>query len=146
MTSEANIGVKIVSGFDKDKSTDAILTIEDIRINLHWKGTFTGRDKGDQFIRYEDITSIGFKKGLLLGQIIISFSGGKFKIDNINKPIGPNFVSNVQKRIADARKAGNNHVNALSPMDEIKKAKELLEIGAISEEEFNKIKNKYLNS
>lgn len=146
MTSEANIGVKIVSGFDKDKSTDAILTIEDIGINLHWKGTFTGRDKGDQFLRYEDITSIGFKKGILLGQIVINFSGGKFKIDNITKSIGPIFVSNVQKRIEDARKAKNDPQNIVSPMDEIKKAKELLDIGAITEDEFNAIKNKYLNT
>lgn len=32
----------------------------------------------------------------------------------------------------------------ISPLDEIKKAKELLEIGAITEEEFQIIKNKYL--
>lgn len=35
--------------------------------------------------------------------------------------------------------------NNISYMDEIKKAKELFDIGAISEEEFEEIKNKYLN-
>jgi len=40
----------------------------------------------------------------------------------------------------------SSKIDSKNPLDEIKKAKELLEIGAITEEEFNEIKKKYLES
>ncbi len=136
------LGVEI-DGFDKDKSTSAILTLEKDGIKLHWKGTFTGRDKGDQFIRYGDITSIAFKKGLIQGKIELRFPGGDIKLGHINKKDGIKFVSNVQDRIKSI-KYEPEEMKKTSAMDEIRKAKELLDMDAITKEEFAKIKRKYL--
>lgn len=135
----------VLDGYDNKKKTNAILTLKDEGIELNWKGVFTSRDKGLQEIKYSNITSIGLKKGLVLGTVEIRFPGGKIKIGQVNKNLGNLFVSNVKQRIKNLQDNQQNQ-SSLSPMEEIKKAKELLEIGAITEEEFDKIKKSYLKN
>jgi len=133
-----------IQGFDDEKYTDAILTLHERGLNLHWKGTFTKRDKGDQFIRYGDITSIALEKGLVYDRIDIMFAGGKIKIGLIDKVDGSDFVSSVQEQIANLRDINENNSKKSNPIDEIKKAKELLDSGAITEEEFVKLKKRII--
>jgi len=120
-------------------------------INITWngfkfalEGTFTKRDKGDQFIRYGDITSIALEKGLVYDRIDIMFAGGKIKIGLIDKVDGSDFVSSVQEQIANLRDINENNSKKSNPIDEIKKAKELLDSGAITEEEFVKLKKRII--
>lgn len=87
---------------------------------------------------YETITSVKHKKGLALGYIKIYTGGNKAKIDNIANNEIDAFVQFIRSNI------GKNTGQAPGIMDEIKKAKELLDMGAITEEEFEKIKKEYL--
>lgn len=57
---------------------------------------------------------------------------------------GDAFVTVLRERLNKARKVKYGKSGKISPMDEIKKAKELLDAGAITEEEFENIKKKYL--
>jgi hypothetical protein len=102
-----------------------------------------GRDIGSQESKYSDITSIAFKKGILLGNIEIIFPGGKIKIGKVHNDLGNLFVSNVKKRIQKYPKKPK--MEALSPIDKIKKAKELLDSGLITQDQFEEIRDKYLD-
>lgn len=118
-----------------------------------------------QFIKYRDIQSIQDKTnvsrqaGLGLGlmglassaitqkTIEIQFIGGKVLIRDIKKDNAINFIHAVRKKIRISRENAeklSKTTEKVDPMDRIRKAKELLDVGAISEEENQKIKNKYL--
>ena len=132
----------ILTGWDEEKERDATLTLKDEGIELQWK-SFLGRDIGSQETKYSDITSIAFKKGILLGTIEIIFPGGKIKIGKAHNDLGNLFVSNVKKRIQNYPKKPK--MEALSPIDKIKKAKELLDSGLITQDQFEEIRDKYLD-
>lgn len=131
-----------IEGYDSEKGCEAILNLDKNGVKCRWKGFYTNRDKGLQTINYSNITSIIFKKGLVFGTVEIRFSGGKIKIDNVNKELGNLFVSNVKRRMINANK--NTSANNINPIDEVKKAKDLLDAGAISQEQFEQIRDKYL--
>lgn len=143
-----------LKGYDEDSRSNVILTAEEDGLKFDRKGVFLGGNKGEQFVRYADIASIGYaKKGFVLGNVLIMVPGGRIKIKNVTPIDGNRFVSAIQKRIMEVKSKANEPVEVepvkvqqqISPMDEIKKAKELLDMDIITEEEFNKIKNKYLN-
>jgi hypothetical protein len=119
------------------------LTLEEDGLSLKKIGRLIGRNKGEQFVEYEDITGIEFKKGLVFGDLEISTSGMKIEVERVKKNEGDDFVTVLRDKLKETRleKQGNT---TISPMDEIKKAKELLDAGAITEEEFENIKKKYL--
>ncbi|WJI08810.1 hypothetical protein FGU46_01230 [Methanobacterium sp. CWC-01] len=137
-----------IQGGDKQGKV-MILTTEMEGIRIQRKGLYTGWDKGTQFIRYNDITSIGFKKGLVLGTLEISVPGARIKVRSVNSAHGVTFTNIVQKKVQQVKSKPQQAETVrveqkLSPMDEIKKAKELLDIGAINQSEFEEIKNKYM--
>lgn len=139
-----------LGGSDKDSHNGVVIIPEQDGLMLNRKDIIRGKNAGEQFIRYEDIISIGYaKKGLLLnlGTLTIMTIGGKIKLINITPKEGNRFVSSIQQ-ILTSVKSKTNESNIvqqqISPMEEIKKAKELLDNGIITEEEFNKLKNKYL--
>jgi tetratricopeptide (TPR) repeat protein len=131
----------ILTGWDEERERDAILTLKEGGVGLQWK-SFLGRDIGTQETKYSDITSIAFKKGILIGTLEIIFPGGKIKIGKVHKDLGNLFVSNVRKKIQNYAKTPK--MEALSPIDEIKKAKELVDSGVITQDQFEKIRDKYL--
>ena len=118
------------------------LKLEKDGLSLKKTGRLIGRNKGEQFIEYEDITGIEFKKGLVFGDLEISTSGMKIEVERVKKDEGDAFITVLRSKLDEARK--EKYGKKISPMDEIKKAKELLDAGAITEEEFEIIKNKYL--
>jgi len=120
------------------------LKLEKDGISLKRTGRLLGRNKGEQFVEYEDITGIEFKKGLVFGDLEISTSGMKIEVERVKKDEGDAFVTVLRSKLEETRKEKYGKSEKISPMDEIKKAKELLDAGAITEEEFESIKKKYL--
>lgn len=120
------------------------LTLEEDGLSLKKIGRLIGRNKGEQFVEYEDITGIEFKKGLVFGDLEISTSGMKIEVERVKKNEGDDFVTVLRDKLKETRLEKHGKTEAISPMDEIKKAKELLDAGAITEEEFENIKKKYL--
>lgn len=120
------------------------LKLENDGILLKKTGKLIGWNKGEKFVEYEDITGIEFKKGVLFGDIEITASGMKIEVERVQKNEGDAFITVLRNKMEKTRKEKFKTTEKISPMDEIKKAKELLDSGAISEEEYVKIKNKYL--
>lgn len=120
------------------------LKLEKDGLSLKKTGRLIGRNKGEQFVEYDDITGINFKKGVVWGDLEISTSGMTIEVERINKNEGDAFVTVLRNKLEETRKERIGKSNQPSSMDEIKKAKELLDAGAITEEEFENIKKKYL--
>lgn len=120
------------------------LKLEKDGLSLKKTGRLIGLNKGEKFVEYEDITGIEFKKGLVFGDLEIHTSGMKIEVERVKKNEGDAFVTVLRDKLKETRKDKLGNSNEISPMDEIKKAKELLDTGAITEEEFENIKKKYL--
>ena len=124
----------------------------------------TGIRTGDgQFVLYADITSveekrnvsrqgtiafgvIGLAGGLTLKTVEIKFVGGKLIIRDVKKDYATKFVHSVRKMISNKRKKSrSNTINKPNILEDIQKAKKLLDNGAINQEEFEIIKKKILS-
>ncbi|MBC7100921.1 MAG: PH domain-containing protein [Methanobacteriales archaeon] len=84
---------------------------------------------------YDAITSVRYKKGLFTGSIKIYSGGNEAKIENVLPNEIDAFKKILESKITQKAK-GIDQIT--SPLDEIKKAKELLDMGAITKEEFKK--------
>jgi hypothetical protein len=120
------------------------LKLENDGISLKKSGRLIGWTKGEKFVEYEDITGIEFKKGVLWGDLEIHTSGMKIEVERVKKKEGDAFVTVLRNKLKETREQKYEKAETISPMDEIKKAKELLDAGAITEEEYEDIKKKYL--
>lgn len=119
---------------------------------------------GDKEFYFKDLTSVQFKNlgmttGFLQFEYAGSHSGSNFLSENsftFSASIGtakynklkeemPGIYEDIRKRINDAKNAQNAPVvAALSPADELKKFKDLLDMGAITQEEFDAKKKQIL--
>lgn len=73
----------------------------------------------------------------------VKYKGGDdLYFSHFDRNTGKLFVEKIRERIQST----STPQTTLSPMDEIKKAKELLDIGAITQEQFEEIRDKYLGS
>lgn len=133
---------KVVVGHHEGNKIE--LKLEKDGLSLKKTGRLIGRNKGEKFVEYEDITGIEFKKGLVYGDLEISTSGMKIEVERVKKNEGDAFITVLRNKLEETRKQKYGKSEKISPMDEIKKAKDLLDAGAISEEEFENIKKKYL--
>ena len=126
------------------KSRLVVLTLKDDFLDVKWKGTTFGHTKKTQKIKYTDIISIDFSPGGLIipSVLLLRWVGKKIRIRTIQKHHAILFIENLKKKAPQLQKHAK--IENLSPVEEIKKAKELLDIGAISQVEFDKIKNSYL--
>lgn len=141
---------KRIVGYDQDSLTMVELYLGDEGLSIKGKGI-------NHLVRYEEISSIGLGKKLkkVLGlpfkvsNVEILVSGGKIDY-YVNSQIGERFVSQVRNKILKVKDTSKEQFTAFEskydPMEEIKKAKELLDIGAITEEEFARIKEKCLKN
>ena len=109
------------------------------------EGIKTGKG---QIIPYNDIKDIHYKinrgwrsKGSFRA-IEIDYNDEKVLIKDIELGEADEFIYNIRKTIEENR--NKEKANESSSFDNIKKTKELLTMGAITEEEFEKIKEKYL--
>jgi len=119
-------------------------------------------DKGMVFglkqkeIPLEKINSIAQKRGMLMGEIHIWDGAAKFQIKQVAKNTVQPFVDATNRAIEHIKQSNGGsekteaETAAAAPASEqggyakIKELKELLDMGAITEEEFNTEKKKYL--
>lgn len=119
---------------------------------------------GDKEFYYTDITSVQFKNldlttGFIQFEYAGSHSGNNFVSENsftFSATIGtgkykelkqmmPGVYEDIQKRVQEAKANKNAPVKAgLSSAEELKKFKELLDLGVISQEEFDAKKKQLL--
>ncbi len=106
-------------------------------------------------IMYKDINAIRFKKaGWTQGEFIVDYTGSTLRMVYGAPTIGK------AKQLGEEMEAAYNYImerieyyrqhkdeavgkQAISPADELKKFKELLDMGAITQEEFDAKKNRY---
>ena len=121
--------------------------------------------KGDKTIYYNDITSVQYKKpGLVAGYIQFSIPGGNeskggvlsaisdentipIKSDSAIMKQAEEVMAFLNRKIREAKTGGataSTVVQQLSSADELKKFKELLDMGVITQEEFDAKKKQLL--
>ena len=99
-------------------------------------------------IMINKINSVSFKNGLILGEIYVQDGATIKTIKNVQKYSTKPFVDAVHKAmkmLEDDRKQFYREKSNISAADEILKFKNLLELGVISKEEFEKQKKKILD-
>lgn len=116
-----------------------------------------GFNNGEKTIFYRDVTGVQFKKqGLQLGYLQLEtascHTGDNFFGENsfpfertVTNEKMEEIANYIRNKVAEARNNSGTTVNAaLSPADELKKFKELLDSGVISQEEFDQKKKQLL--
>jgi hypothetical protein len=124
------------------QGSNGTLTLKDDSIELNARGTL-GAWKANEEIKYSDITNIKLSKDMIKDSLEVKYKGGDdLYFSHFDRNTGKLFVEKIRERIQST----STPQTTLSPMDEIKKAKELLDIGAITQEQFEEIRDKYLGS
>ncbi len=125
-----------------------------------------GANQGQKTFAYESISSIEFEEATLMGNGRISFviqgDSGKTSLIGIGKTlIGQNdntfdfskrslnqevisAKNFIEDQMIKAKKAPQSVVNSVSPADELRKFKQLLDDGIISQSEFDEKKKQFL--
>ena len=89
------------------------------------------------------ITDVSTSTGMLLGTVTIHFVGGIINI-GMSKPTAQAVSDKLHALLAELQGGGEKTAPASSAADEIKKFKELLDLGAITREEFDAKKKQLL--
>lgn len=101
--------------------------------------------KQSTIIEGERISSVQNASGIISGRIIIKCFGDQYDITDLKKEAAEKAVIAIKKLLSNVKANSNKNNGSVSGMEEIKKAKALLDDGIISEDEFKKIKDKYLD-
>lgn len=148
--------------FHLDGGVGDILCVYEDRVIIQHKGVlnfFAMGMKGDKTLYYSDITSVQYKKpGFMAGYIQFSLPGGRENTGGVmgatqdentitlNSKVASEaekVVEYINNKLREAKSGGSIQA-ALSPADELKKFKELLDMGAISQAEFDAKKKQIL--
>lgn len=108
---------------------------------LNKNGVIEGWNDEVGVIKYEDIKNIKFEESSGLGTIEITGENANIKIKDIDSDLGNQFAAIAQEKVVKIKSEAEKNTES---MDKVKKAEELRDIGAITEEEFEKIKMKIL--
>lgn len=103
-------------------------------------------EKKIQSVPLENVTSVALDTGLLTGTLKIGSRNGMFRI-NLGKIASQNVYEHLQKILslrASPIKTDNESEKQNSDVDEILKYKQLFDVGAITQEEFEAKKKKIL--
>ena len=143
---------------------DTLLVYDDKVVITH-KGIlnfFAMGIKGDKTLYYSDITSVQYKKpGFTAGYIQFSLPGGRestggvFAATNDENTItlsntaevistAEKVVEYINDKLRDIKSGRSGATSPLSAADEVKKFKDLLDTGVISQEEFDAKKKQLL--
>ncbi|MGC9516229.1 MAG: SHOCT domain-containing protein [Methanomicrobiales archaeon] len=123
-----------------------VLEIADKEIIVHKKSYFRGKDRGKKHLRYDQITSVDYDSGkflspaaiqLYMSSIQYSFRSNDKKLESI--------YNLINDKIEESRIKSEKTTNPVSSLDELKKLVELKNMGAITEEEFEKKKKQLLD-
>ena len=130
-----------------DNSEYGTVTLEDegICISLRSNNPFSKDIKGE-LIKYPDILDVRYGKGLLSRwpHLLIETAKISRRVDINVADSGElkQFVDKLNNRIFEIKTEENKPPQTMA--DKLKEAKELLDIGALSQEEFDEIKKRYL--
>lgn len=138
---------ELVKDVEKSKDTSENLVIGELvlgedGLNFNRNGFIEGLNEEIQMIKYEDINSITFKEESGIKIIEILTDESNIKIKGVDADLGGKFAASASKRHATQKLKAKKTAES---MVKIEKAKELLDMGAIDEEEFEKIKRKIMN-
>lgn len=135
----------ITSGFTEGNTW--IIVCTDRRVLMLDKGMIYGLRLID--IPLDKINSISHYKGLGLGRIAITDGAVTRAIQNVPNVTVSFFADTVNKEVQLYKELKTSHrgnaVNSTSPADELIKYKQLLDMGALTQEEFDKKKKELLN-
>ncbi|MCD1016419.1 PH domain-containing protein, partial [Staphylococcus aureus] len=123
-----------------------LIVCTDLRLLFLDKGMIYGL-KFHEF-PFEKINSVSYKKGLLFGEIIIHPGSSSIAIGSISKNTVSRMAETIQEQISireSSMKPSNSEKMSFSVADELIKYKELLDVGVISQEEFDKKKQQLLD-
>jgi hypothetical protein len=122
-----------------------ILKEEGVSISLRSSNPFSDTVK-IELIKYQDILRVHYDKGFLSKwpklYIETTTTSKKIEINVADLNILQEFVDKLNSRIFEVKNKENTPKKSLA--DKLKEAKELLDIGALSQDEFDEIKQKYL--
>jgi len=123
---------------------NVILKDEGVCISLRSNNPLSNTVK-IELIKYQDILKVRYDKGFLSKwpelYIETAITSKKIEINVAGLEILQEFVEMLNFRIFQVKNKGNPEQ---SLADKLKEAKGLLDIGALSQEEFDEIKQKYL--
>ena len=155
--------------YEVDGNMGKILKVYEDRCVISVRGgmkslMFGSALNGDKEFYYKDLTSVQFKNlGVTTGYIQFEYAGshsgnnfvsensfifsatlGTAKYKQLQKDM-PGIYEDIRNRVNEAKDAQNTPVTAaLSPAEELKKFKELLDMDVISQEEFDAKKKQLL--
>lgn len=121
-----------------------LITCTDKRLLFLDKGMIFGLKQVE--IPIEKINSISYKKGLLLGEIVIYHGAAQMTIKNIQKEAVKPLADAINNEIEKHRSTANNTSTqpTVSAADELLKFKQLLDAEVITQEEFDAKKKELL--
>ncbi|MCZ3364476.1 MULTISPECIES: SHOCT domain-containing protein [Methanobacterium] len=124
---------------------NVILKDEGLCISLRSNNPLSDTVKSE-LIKYQDILNVRYGKGLLSKwpklNIETAANSKKIEINVAGLEILQEFVDKLNFRIFQVKNKENMTEQSLA--GKLKEAKELLDIGALSQDEFDEIKQKYL--
>lgn len=124
---------------------NVILKDEGLCISLRSNNPLSDTVKSE-LIKYQDILNVRYGKGLLSKwpklNIETAANSKKIEINVAGLEILQEFVDKLNSRIFQVKNKENMTEQSLA--GKLKEAKELLDIGALSQDEFDEIKQKYL--
>ena len=124
---------------------NVILKDEGVCISLRSNNPFSNTVK-KEIIKYQDILKVRYNKGFLSKwpklYIETATTSKKIEINVAGLNILQEFVNRLNFRIFQVKNKENTPKQSLP--DKLKEAKELLDMEALSQEEFDEIKHKYL--
>ena len=115
------------------------IILDEEGLNFDTARVIEGLKDGNELIKYENIDTIELKDEEGLEIIEIETSDSNIKIKGVKPDLSLEFVSYIQKKVEETKPIVDEE-----SMGKIKKAQDLLDIGAIDEEEFENIKKKIL--
>lgn len=124
-----------------------LITCTDKRIIFLDKGMIFGLKQVE--IPIEKINSVSHSKGLMFGTITIHHGSDNMEIKQISKTTLTPMIEAINNEIEKTKDKNNNLTdsnNVTSIADEISKFKDLLDAGAITEDEYEIKKTELLNS
>jgi Bacterial PH domain/Short C-terminal domain len=89
----------------------------------------------------DKVSSVQWRSGMLLGEIVIFASGNKTEIKNVNKDDGKEIVDTIRHRISARSDTSPSSANSTTvpadPIEQLKKLGELRDAGILTPEEFD---------
>lgn len=121
-----------------------LIIITDQRLLFLDSGMIYGTNTTE--IPLDKINSVSYSKGLLLSTLVVYNGATAVKVDNIANNTIEKLASEIKKSYSKYQSTNipSDNDNLISPADELKKFKELLDMGAISETEFDSKKKELL--